>query len=504
MSELNIVKKKISELKAYKNNPRINMYAVPQVKKSIEKYGYKVPIVIDRNNEIVCGHTRFLALKELNYETIDCLLADDLNEQQIKEFRIIDNKTQEFVQWDFPKLELELQGLDLNLEDLQVKSFYKTEKKEDYNLKEVNTHELKATSTNIKKGDIYKLGDHYLMCGDSLNEQDIDLLIGKGKKPSLVILDPPYGMKKSDVKNDEIRTFELQDFLYKINDLLLKKVKESASFFLYNNFAPLAMFYTNYIDKAEREGKLTFRNFITWNKKNGQNSNSQQAKSFANYCEYILFYVEGNNGFFKFENKEKSNFYDGWLPILEYMQKEKEASGLREKTWEREIIKNTAYGHYFTRTQFELIPQNNYKKLQEYYPGHFLKPWVLLKLEYDEIEKERIQKEAYFNSIFYGGGGNVFEHVNARMTDYGKEHRTNVFHQTPKPIEQIKILIGTTTDLVNYNYVLDPFGGSGTTLLACEQMKRRCYIMELDPLHCQTIINRWEDLTKKKAEKVNG
>lgn len=504
MNGLNIVKKNINELKAYKNNPRINKYAVPQVKKSIEKYGYKVPIVIDKNNEIVCGHTRFLALKELNYEVVDCLLADDLNEEQIKEFRIIDNKTQEFAQWDLPKLELEIQGLNLNLEDLEVKSFYKTEKKEDYKLKEPKTHELRATTTTIKKGDIFKLGNHRLMCGDSLNEQDVDQLIGEGVKPSLVILDPPYGMKKSDVKGDNMLAYELQDFMVDMLDLLLKKVKESASFFLYNNFPALAMFYTNYIEKAQRDGKLTFRNFITWNKKSGQNSNSQLARSFSNWCEYILFFVEGNIGFYYYENKEKSNFYEGLLPILEYMQKEKEASGLCKKTWEREIVKNTAYGHYFTRTRFGLIPQEHYKKLQEFYPGHFLRPWEVLKMQYSQIEEERKQKQAYFNSIFYGGGGNVFEHISARATDYGKEHQANVFHQTPKPMEQIKILIGTTTDLVNFNYVLDPFGGSGTTLLACEQMKRRCYMMELDPLHCQTIINRWEDMTKKKAEKLNG
>lgn len=508
MKDLNIVKRNINELKAYKNNPRINKNAIPKVAESIKKYGYKVPIVIDKDNEIICGHTRFEALKSLQVEEINCLLADDLTPEQVREFRIIDNKTQEYAEWDFPKLELELQDLKLDFKDLEVHTFIKTEKKEDYKEKELKDTQkvetLRATTTTTTRGDVWKLGKHRLMCGDSLNYEDVKKLLD-GKKPNLFILDPPYGMKKKDVKNDRLLPYDLQKFLTNLMNNLLKFSEESASFFLYNNFQALAMFYTNYIEMKEKDGALTFRNFITWNKQSGQNANSYHARSFSNWCEYLLFFVQGNQGFFKFENKEKSNFYDGWLPILEYLQEEKKKSGLTPVFWEKTLIKNYAYGHYFTKTQFELIPEEHYKKLQEHYKGHFLKPWGSLKLQYMEIEKERKKKQPYFNSMFYGNGGNVFEHVYACLTDYKEEKvQKNIYHETPKPYEQIKILIGTTTDLFNYNIVFDPFGGSGTTLLACEEMKRQAYIMELDPLHCQTIINRWEKKTGKKAERING
>ena len=97
-------------LKPYKNNPRINDKAVPEVRKSIKKYGFKVPIVVDKNNVIVCGHTRLKAAKKLRLKEVPVIRADDLTPEQIKEFRLIDNKTQELATWDIEKLEYELDG----------------------------------------------------------------------------------------------------------------------------------------------------------------------------------------------------------------------------------------------------------------------------------------------------------------------------------------------------------------------------------------------------------
>lgn len=113
---MNIVEKRLDELQPYENNPRKNDAAVPYVAESIKKYGFKVPIVIDRNGVIVAGHTRYLASIELGLDKVPCIVADDLTDEQVKEFRLVDNKVSEFAGWDFDMLADELQELDLDAE----------------------------------------------------------------------------------------------------------------------------------------------------------------------------------------------------------------------------------------------------------------------------------------------------------------------------------------------------------------------------------------------------
>lgn len=111
-----ITYKALNELIPYENNPRKNENAVPYVAKSIEKYGFQNPIIIDKDGVIVAGHTRYLASIELGLDTVPCIIADDLTEEQIKEFRLVDNKTSEFAGWDFDMLAEELQELNFDAE----------------------------------------------------------------------------------------------------------------------------------------------------------------------------------------------------------------------------------------------------------------------------------------------------------------------------------------------------------------------------------------------------
>lgn len=108
---MKIIDVPVSELKAYENNPRHNERAVEKVAASIREFGFKVPIVIDTDNVIVCGHTRVKAAEWLGLDTVPCIVADDLTPEQIKAFRLADNKTGEFAEWDFAKLDEELQEL---------------------------------------------------------------------------------------------------------------------------------------------------------------------------------------------------------------------------------------------------------------------------------------------------------------------------------------------------------------------------------------------------------
>ena len=114
---MEIVNKKIDELKPYENNPRFNDDAVEYVANSIKEFGFKVPIVIDKNNTIVAGHTRYKASLELGLNEVPCIVADDLTEEQIKAFRLADNKVSEKSQWDFELLDEELEDLNIDMKD---------------------------------------------------------------------------------------------------------------------------------------------------------------------------------------------------------------------------------------------------------------------------------------------------------------------------------------------------------------------------------------------------
>ena len=113
---MKIVNKKIDDIKPYENNPRFNDDAVQYVANSIKEFGFKVPIVIDKDNTIVAGHTRYKASMLLGLDKVPCIVADDLSEEQVKAFRLADNKVAENSEWDFMLLNEELAGLDVNME----------------------------------------------------------------------------------------------------------------------------------------------------------------------------------------------------------------------------------------------------------------------------------------------------------------------------------------------------------------------------------------------------
>lgn len=115
MNKLNLIYKNVNDLIMYKNNPRKNKEAVPYVKESIINFGFKIPCVIDKGNVLICGHTRVMAAKELNIKEVPCIIADDLTEEQIRAFRLADNKVSEFAKWDNQLLNIELDEIDLDM-----------------------------------------------------------------------------------------------------------------------------------------------------------------------------------------------------------------------------------------------------------------------------------------------------------------------------------------------------------------------------------------------------
>ena len=140
---MEIINKKIEELKPYKNNPRNNEKAVDYVANSIKEFGFKVPIIIDKNNEIIAGHTRLLASKELGLKEVPCIIADDLTDEQVKAFRLADNKVSEIAEWDFSLLDEELNNiLDIDMSDFGFEEIKEDFEREDLSEKIIEKYEV--------------------------------------------------------------------------------------------------------------------------------------------------------------------------------------------------------------------------------------------------------------------------------------------------------------------------------------------------------------------------
>lgn len=169
---MEIVTKKLTDLKPYEKNPRRNDDAVEYVAESIKEFGFKVPIVIDKDNVIIAGHTRYKACKKLHIKEVPCVIASDLTEEQVKAFRLADNKVGEIAEWDDALLFEELQDLDMSMDVFGFEAF---DIEDDAPEAEEDFFEPEPPAEpKARLGDIYQLGRHRLMCGDCTKEENID------------------------------------------------------------------------------------------------------------------------------------------------------------------------------------------------------------------------------------------------------------------------------------------------------------------------------------------
>lgn len=383
---MNIVEKRIKELTPFENNPRHNDGAVEVVANSIKEFGFKVPVIVDKDNVIVAGHTRIKAAELLGIEKVPVIVASDLTDEQVKAFRLADNKTAEIAKWDYEKLEIELQGIasidmgdfgfELELDNISIDSYGD----EEY---EVSI----PVEPKCKLGDTYKLGNHILMCGDSTSPESVRRLIGD-RDVDLLLTDPPYNVDyvgKTDealtMANDAMDDEQYVQFLVEAISNAVEHLKEGASYYIFHaDSEGLA------VRMAVNESGLRVRQCLIWVK----NSIVMGRQDYHWKHEPILY---------------------GW---------------------------KDGAAHYFVndRTQSTIF------------------------------EADRPQR--------------------------------NDVHPTMKPLPLIKRLVANSTR--PGDVVLDLFGGSGTTLIACEEMNRRCFMMEYDPGYCDVIIDRWIKFTGKEAE----
>ena len=203
---MEIIMKGLYEIHPYEKNPRKNDAAVKYVAESIKQFGFKVPIVIDAEGVIVAGHTRYKAANKLKMKAVPCIVADDLSDEQIKAFRLADNKVSEKAEWDFDLLSSEIDDLF----DFDMAAFGFEDDEEDEEPQEVEEDSFDVElpqEAKAKLGDIYKLGNHRLMCGSSTNIEDVEKLMD-GQTARMLFTSPPYsdmreyeGGKNLDVDN---------------------------------------------------------------------------------------------------------------------------------------------------------------------------------------------------------------------------------------------------------------------------------------------------------------
>ena len=375
---MNIQNIKTSLLIPYdRNTKKHDKTQINNVAESIKQYGFVQPIVIDKDNVVVIGHCRLLAAKQLKMKEVPCVCVEDLTGEQVKALRIVDNKSNES-EWDLDILPDELAELDLSDFDFDFGIEDEEEKTE---IVEDEAPEVDEDAEPIAKlGDIWQLGRHRLMCGDSTDKATVELLMD-GKKADLLLTDPPYGIDYGG---------------------LLK-------------------------GKGDGHGGAD---------KNGWKS------------------------------------YDA-------------------PTWDKERPNENAFLLLLSLTENQIIWGGNY--FADILPPKMC--WLV----WDKGQRD-------FSLADGELAWTSFDKA-LRIKSYSRAlaNRENKVHPTQKPIELLRWCIEDIAErnMERVNTVLDLFGGSGSTLIACEQLDRTCYMMELDPKYCDVIIRRWETFTGEKAVLLN-
>ena len=267
----------IEVINPYEKNPRKNDDAVNVVAKSLEEFGFQQPVVLDGNNVIVVGHTRFRAAKKIGLKTVPCIIAEGLTDEQINAYRIMDNKSAEYASWHVGLLVQEMTSLLDADYDLDLTGFSNLELKDlglDVDLgfvEEGYTDEDDVPDLPdepvTKLGDVWQLGDHKLICGDSTDLTVLNRMFGP-EKADLVLTDPPYNVayvgKTKDqltIQNDAMSDDEFRKFLSSAFIAADSNIKEGASFYIWH--ADLEGYNFR---GACRDAKWQVRPCLIWNK----------------------------------------------------------------------------------------------------------------------------------------------------------------------------------------------------------------------------------------------
>ena len=435
----------IERVKEYDNNPRLNDDAVAPVAASIKEFGFKVPLIVDRDGVLVAGHTRIRAARKLGLAKVPVHVATDLPPEKVKAYRLADNQTASIAQWDYELLPIELSALQTMDFDLNLLGFDQEE------LTRIMSGDVQEGLTDpddvpappdeaiTKPGDLWILGNHRLLCGDSSKSEDVDRLL-EGAAIHLVNTDPPYNVKVEPRSNNAIAA-GLSSFT---------ATKQGA------------------IDSADGRG-MHHQGFDLARDKSKARGTTKQLRPKDRPLA---------NDFVSDEVFDQ--MLDDWFGNMARVLEE----GRGFYIW----------GGYANLGNYPPFLKKN---------GLYFSQGIVWDKQHPVLTRKDFM--GAFEIAFYGwkeGAGHKFYGPN-NATDLWHVKKVNpqsMVHLTEKPVE-LAVRAMQYSSLAGEN-VLDLFGGSGSTLIAAEQTGRNAYLMELDTLYCDVIIQRWEKFTGRKAQRV--
>ena len=334
-------------------------------------------------------------------------------------------------------------------------------------------------------GTVYELGPHRLLCGDSTDAALVSLLFGD-ESADLVHADPPYGMgKESDgVLNDNLYRERLDAFQMKWWRIWRAHLNDNGSAYIWGNAEDLWRLWFAGDGLAASE-TLALKNEIVWDKGSGMGMASSVHRMFATATERCLFFMLGAQ---QMGPMNKDDYWEGWEPLRAYLCEQRDLAGWTNSDVNR-ITGTHMAGHWFGKSQWTMISKAHYETLHRESGGAaFLRPYEAAKGEHLAMSDEFAPLRDAFNS-----GRCYFDGSWEPMTDVWRFGRVlgdeRHGHATPKPVVMIERAVRSSCPLGGI--VAEPFGGSGSTLIAAAQSGRRCFTAELSPAYCDVIRRRW-------------
>ena len=440
----------LDRIRPYENNPRVNEGAVDAVAASIREFGFAQPIVVDTDSVIIVGHTRLKAAQKLGLERVPVVVASHLTPEQVRAYRIADNKTNELAEWNYDLLPIEIDALKEANYDLGLLGFDAEELAKimgngiEEGLTDPDDVPLPPDEAITQPGDLWILGNHRLLCGDSSNSEHLDRLLA-GKPIHLVNTDPPYNVKVEPRSKNAIAA-GLSSFT---NDAASSKLKND-------------------------QGMAAFTHAI--NQKN-------KAKAGASATAAVD------------APKQKMRAKD--RPLANDFVTDDEFDRLLD-AWFGNIARVLVPGGCFY-IWGGYANCGNYPPFLKKHGLYFSQAIIWNKMHPVLTRKDFMGAHEW---AFYGwneGAGHKY---------YGPNNETDLWNVKKIPPQQLEHLTGKPAELavrsIQYSSlpgqnVLDLFGGSGSTMIGAEQTGRNAFLMELDAPYADVIVDRYQRFTGKQA-----
>lgn len=479
---------------------------VAQIAASIKEFGWTNPVLVDEGGRLIAGHGRVMAATLLGDEEVPTLIVPGLSEPQRRALLIADNQLALNAGWDEDLLRSELEALhDVGGLDMDVLGFDADEiatllgwdggTLDPDRFDDAPAPELVEVS---RLGEVWFLGPHRVMCGDSTNAEHAATLCAGAEPAALLHADPPYGMGKASdgVANDNLYAADLDRFQMAWWKAFRPMLEFNASAYVWGNAAELwRLWYVGGLGASE---EFDLCNEIVWDKKSTPGMGSEANIGYQTASERCLFFKFGKQ---YVGNINAKDFPGHWDPLRAYMAGQAEAAGVTAPDVKR-ICGCGMFSHWFSRSQFSLIPLKHYESLAAACPGYFLRPW-------DDLQAEWARVRGDGRGVINGkldAMRSYFDNAHDSMRDVWEFSRVTGEerhgHATPKPVAMMERVMRSS--LPPGGLCLEPFGGSGSTLIGAHVSGRRCFSMEMQPQYVDVCIRRWQKLTGNAATLAGG